>query len=174
MFPQGCESDFISVYLNNCSDFDVKAKSSFSIVDSSKKLQDTFYLEPSKFTHGDHLNNSLGGEVVKLDKLENNSSTLLSEGNLTILCKLEVYGKDKVFSGSNQFSNETAINEECQRQVTDHLDKLLAEKNLYDLEVTCDEEVFPCHQAILSARSPVFLAMFQSDMVDFDSFNEKN
>ena len=125
-------------------------------------------MEPSKFYHGDHRKNPWGGKVVHLDELKNNSSTLLSEGNLTILCKLEVFGKDKVFS-SNQFSNETAIKEECQRQVTDHLDKLLAGKNCSDLEIICDEEVCPCHQAILSARSPVFLAMFQADMVEKQS-----
>ena len=161
--------DFICVYLNNCSDFDVTAKCSFSIIDSSKKQQDTFHLKPSTFTHGEYNNNSWGGKVVKLEKLKDNSSTLLSEGNLIILCKLVIFGEDKYFSDTNQFSNKTTINEECQSQVTDHLGKLLAEKNCYDLEVSCDEEVFPCHQAILSARSPVFLAMFQADMVEKQS-----
>ena len=34
------------------------------------------------------------------------------------------------------------------------------------MEVTCDEEVFYCHQNILAARSPVFSAMFQADMIE--------
>ena len=160
------EDDYVSVYLNNCSDFNIRAKCSFSIIDSSKKKQETFDLEPSKFHHGEHKNTAWGGKVVQLEELKNNSDTLLPEGNITIFCQVEVIGKDELYSGS-KFSNKTAIQDECQRQVTDHLDNLLAEKNCS--EVSCDEEVFPCHQAILSARSPVFLAMFQTDMAENQS-----
>ena len=157
------DGDYIYVYLHSISDFDVRAKGSFSIVDSSKKQQATFHLNLETFSRGE---DNWGGRVVKVDKLKNN---LLPEGNLTILCNLEIFGEDKTFSGSNQFSNKTAIDDECQRQVIDHLDNLLAEKNRSDLEVSCDEEVFPCHQAILSARCPVFFAMFQTDMAENQS-----
>merc|ERR1719234_2065896 len=47
-----------------------------------------------------------------------------------------------------------------------HFGNLLAEKNLADLEINCDGEVFNCHRNILSARSPVFSAMFQVDMIE--------
>merc|ERR1719234_2160952 len=47
-----------------------------------------------------------------------------------------------------------------------HFGNLLAEKNLADLEINCDGEVFNCHRNILSARSPVFFAMFQVDMIE--------
>ena len=33
-----------------------------------------------------------------------------------------------------------------------------------DVEVKCGERIFNCHKLILSARSPVFKAMFQADM----------
>ena len=60
--------------------------------------------------------------------------------------------------------NKTQINDECQKQVINHLDSLFTEKNLADVEITCEGEVFNCHQNILSARSPVFLTMFRADM----------
>jgi len=173
LYPKGEDPDpeeepddaDVFVYLCNKSDFDVRAKYCFSIVDSSKN-QKTFQLDIEKFNHGDDDEEgvSWGGKVVKVNKLKNSLNTLLPEGNLNIVCKLEVFGEDKIVSGSNKVFNNTAIDEKCQRQVTNHLDNLLAEKNCSDLEVSCDEEVFHCHQAILSARSPVFLAMFQADM----------
>ena len=33
-------------------------------------------------------------------------------------------------------------------------------------KVACGDRVFECHQFMLSARSPVFRAMFQSDMTE--------
>ena len=159
------DGDYVYVYLSSSNEFEVKAKGSFSIVDSSKKEQEIFHPGQHTFIHGA----SCGGKIIKLDKLKNDSSSLMPEGNLTILCKLEVFGDDEWLCGSNQFSNKPAINEECQRQVIDHLNNLLAEKNCSDLEVSCDEEVFPCHQAILSARCPVFFAMFQTDMAENQS-----
>jgi len=44
----------------------------------------------------------------------------------------------------------------------DHL--YLDQTNNYDVTLTCGEKVFYCHKGILSARSPVFKAMFQSNM----------
>jgi len=44
----------------------------------------------------------------------------------------------------------------------DHL--FLDQTNNYDVTLTCGEKVFYCHKGILSARSPVFKAMFQSNM----------
>jgi len=162
------DGDYVYVYLYNSSDFSVRAKGSFSIVDSSKKQQKMFHLDPD--TYGDDSSSSSwGGRFVKVDELKSSSSTLLEEGNLTIHLKIEVFGEDKILSGSNQLFYKTAVNDECQKQVIDHLGNLFAEKNCSDLEVSCDEEVFPCHLAILSARSPVFFAMFQTDTMEKQS-----
>ena len=113
-----------------------------------------------------HFRDSSWGENW-VDKLRNNSNTLLPNGNLTILCKLEIVGEDKLYGGSKESFNKTQINYECQKQVINHLDNLFAEKNFADLEITCDDgEVFNCHRNILSARSPVFCAMFQANMIE--------
>jgi len=159
----GPYTDHVQVILNNIDDFDVKAIFGFSIVDSSKKEQEILVLGPCTFNGLDDYD-CWGAHFVKMEKLRNNCSTLLPNGNLTIVCKLKVFGQDKVFSGSKESFNKIQINDECQKEVIDHLENLIAENNLSDLEITCDEQVFYCHQLILSARSPVFLAMFQADM----------
>jgi len=156
------EDDYVDLYIHNNDDFDVKAAASFSIVDSSEKELET--ISPEQNTFVDDL--GWGGHFVKLDNLRNNSSTLLPDGNLKILCKLEVFGQDKIFSGSKGTLNKTQISDECQKQVINHLDNLFTGKDASDLEITCDGEVFNCHQIILSARSPVFHAMFQADMIE--------
>jgi len=140
--------------------FHIQATATFSIVDSSDKEQETFSKTYSANIVG------MGGDIIALDKLRNNSLTLLPDGNLKILCKLEVFGQADIFSGSKESFNKTKIIDECQKQVMIHFGNLLAEKNLADLEINCDGEVFNCHRNILSARSPVFFAMFQADMIE--------
>jgi len=49
----------------------------------------------------------------------------------------------------------------------DHL--YLDQTNNYDVTLTCGEKVFYCHKGILSARSPVFKAMFQYNMKENES-----
>jgi speckle-type POZ protein len=44
------------------------------------------------------------------------------------------------------------------------LGKIFSDKQLSDVKIECDGQTFDCHQIILAARSPVFMAMFQSNM----------
>jgi len=140
--------------------FQIQATATFSIVDSSDKEQETFSKTYSAYT------GAMGGYLIALDKLRNNSITLLTDRNLKILCKLEVFGHAEIYSGSKESFNKTKIIDECQKQVMNDFGNLFAEKNLADLEINCDGEVFNCHRNILSARSPVFFAMFQADMIE--------
>ena len=164
LYPKG-EDDLpcdLSVYLYNTDDIDVKAKAILSILDSSGKEQENYLID----SHIYDSDEGWGGGMAEIDKLRLDPSTFLPDGNLTILCKLEVFCQDKLYSGSMKSFNKTQINDECQKQVIDNLDNLFSEKNFSDLEITCDEEVFYCHRNILSARSPVFSAMFQADMIE--------
>ena len=167
LFPKGKgeEGDDVSVciYLNLCSASCVDARGSFSLVDSSEKEQITYPLAIQ--TYDINIDKRKGGAVIKLDELSNNS-TLLPGGNLKLLCKLEVFGEAELYSGSKNSFNKTQTSDECQKQVISHLDNLFVEKNFSDFEITCDEEVFYCHRNILSARSPVFSAMIQADMIE--------
>ena len=43
---------------------------------------------------------------------------------------------------------------------------LLFDKDCADVVLVCGDKTLPCHTSVLSARSPVFRAMFKSDMAE--------
>ena len=57
------------------------------------------------------------------------------------------------------------------KQLVEQVGKLFGEEKFSDVKITCGKEVFHCHRSILSVRSPVFAAMFQSDMIENTSRN---
>ena len=56
------------------------------------------------------------------------------------------------------------IKKDIQNQLGEQLGDLFTGKQLADVKIVCEGQTFDCHQAILAARSPVFMAMFQSNM----------
>ena len=50
--------------------------------------------------------------------------------------------------------------------MNEQIGKLFCDQKFSDVKITCGEEVFHCHRSILSVRSPVFDAMFQSEMLE--------
>ena len=65
----------------------------------------------------------------------------------------------------NEFYGKLKERRTHQKQFIKDLDHLfLDQTNNYDVTLTSGEKVFYCHKGILSARSPVFKAMFQSNM----------
>ena len=85
-------------------------------------------------------------------------------GNLTIQCKVVVFGPEKILSGSEDFENTDLSIHHCQKQLGE-LGKVLSDdKEFTDIKIQCEGQSFDCHMVILAARSPVFKAMFQSDM----------
>ena len=80
---------------------------------------------------------------------------------------LTVYGNDNLLSGSQDAERKSGTNSRGLEQVIEHLGKLFNDKEEFsDVEVECDGEIFNCHINILSTRSDVFRAMFQSDMTE--------
>ena len=45
-----------------------------------------------------------------------------------------------------------------------YLGPLLVDKEFCDFNVRCEGSVFPCHQVVLAAKSPVFKALLQAEM----------
>ena len=106
------------------------------------------------------------GNIIGIPNFINHSDLtdkLLPGGNLTLVFQITVYSKGKTLSGSED-SAKILRKDQSQKQVCDHLGQVLADKEFSDVEILCDGSVFPCHQIILAARSPVFRAMLQADM----------
>ena len=69
-------------------------------------------------------------------------------------------------SGS-EFPDERLVPRgDYEKQMNQQIGKLLGDQKFSDVRITCGEEVFYCHRNILSVRSPVFEAMFQSEMLE--------
>ena len=49
------------------------------------------------------------------------------------------------------------------------LGDLLGDKTFSDVKIKCKKEVFHCHRAVLSARSPEFKSRFKADTIEKDS-----
>jgi len=89
---------------------------------------------------------------------------LIQDGNLTIQCEVTIFRPEKILSGSEDSEN-TDLSIDYQKQLGEHLGKILSDdKEFSDIEIQCKGQSFDCHIAILAARSPVFKAMFQSNM----------
>ncbi|GBM11905.1 Speckle-type POZ protein B [Araneus ventricosus] len=116
------------------------------------------------------------------DTLMDNKSLYLPKDALTLHCEYAFY-TGVVFEGveatnygcSNSFITnnmvpeniKTASGEKSNSDTSDlktDLSSLQKENILCDVKLCTDSEAFPAHWIILSARSPVFRAMFKSDM----------
>ena len=86
---------------------------------------------------------------------------LLPNGNLTLVFEITPDSNNINFLRPDQ----------RHKQVCDHLGQVLANKEFCDVEILCEESVFPCHQLVLAARSPVFRALLQADMKEKQSKN---
>ena len=139
------------IWMKNMSDFDVKADFQVSVYDGTKHLQMTPDVEMD--VHKIHECNvdvyaangreGDGGGIdvdLNVDQLKANPSILIDGKDLTLCFSIVVYGDENIFS-----------QEECPGQFSDAL-------------IECDGQYFKCHQVILSARSPVFMAMLQEEM----------
>ena len=82
--------------------------------------------------------------------------SFLVNGYLFLWC--EISRVDSYFSFRN-----TVIDVE-EHEISDDIPKLWKEQLLTDVTIIAGEKEFQAHKCILAARSPVFLAMFQSDM----------
>ena len=61
---------------------------------------------------------------------------------------------------------EPVTTESGQQHLSQDFQKLFLDKDLADVEIICGDRSLPCHSLVLSARSPVFRAMFKADMTE--------
>jgi len=103
---------------------------------------------------------------------------LLSNDTLTLLCEITEVGvgrsllmteglhlqKNKKVDPMVPVLLDTSVHHKKLFKDVNHI--FLNKKNGYDVILKCGDQEFYCHKFMLSARSPVFEAMFFSDMVE--------
>ena len=102
------------------------------------------------------------------------SKCKLAGGGLTLAFTLDfdmVPVQKPPGKGQNEEGNDSQIKSSI--EISEDFGKLMISedfgKDFCDMEIECGGEVFPCHQVIISARSPVFRAMFQAKMKESES-----
>jgi len=163
------DSFFMSVFLQNETETEIRCKYQFSILDVNKTITNS-YSSCSFVTFGERFSprNEDGYEKFlcldssRLASLKEQSSQLLSNDSLTIVCDLTILGNSK---NADTLFNHLEEDDKIENLSHD-LEKLFSDKELSDVQIICGDKVFDCHQLILSARSPIFRIMFQSEMAE--------
>ena len=88
-----------------------------------------------------------------------------SGSDLTLVCELTILGGKKTSFGHGVFPKKQDPVTSYQK-VCEDLQSLFLSKDLSDVQIKCGNQTFDAHQAILSARSPVFGRMLQNEMTE--------
>ena len=157
---------FLNPSLSLMSDMKLKIDFEMFILDVNSSNQNVCTQKSQEFSTQ---KNSWGFEKFLLrDDLQNED--WLPKDKLTVGCEITFYGSWKTVSGCKYVAGaqniEPVTTESCQQELSQNLRKLLLDKDLADVEIICGDKSLPCHTNVLSARSPVFRAMFKADMTE--------
>ena len=92
-----------------------------------------------------------------------NTGRFLPDGKLTILCEMNVHDISSATLRANSLAGPSPAPEVLDCDLGQQLGSLLDTATLSDVTLAVGNEEFKAHKAILSARSPVFRAMFKHD-----------
>ena len=176
IFPRGKTEEVsgcVSIFLQSLNDLDKTATYKVSILDKENKRQKIqnsvmYTYEANNSIKGKGWNNFIGRSV-----LEENPG-LLPDGNFVIFCEITVFGDEKTESGSKYLNMDGKRVDQTQdilQDLSDDFGKAFSESDCSDLHLVCGGKVFNCHEFVLSARSPVFRAMFHHDMTESKTKN---
>jgi len=175
LYPKGDTPEaqgYLSVYLSNQTDAEVKARYEFTILDGTKNKQNRV---KSNFTQFKAKPDSWGfRKFVDTTSLKsrNTPAQWLPNDCLTIVCDVSIIGAERLVSGS-KYPEESpkSLKQKSNRhkQLSQDLEHAFIHKEFCDVQVKCGDKTFDCHQFMLSARSPVFRAMFHADMAEKES-----
>jgi len=172
IYPNGRDADcsnYASVFLLNEGDEDEIVNCSLLTVDFDKKK--------IKFPHQHNQHDF----VMKMQKIEpkkscgwtrffdrtNQMTQFAPNDTLTLVFEVRVMGEvEESIELDRWCSNksETLLKNFHQDQMSQDLGFLYSNKDLSDVIIICGNKKFECHKSILSSRSPVFKAMFTSNM----------
>uniref|UniRef100_A0A0N5BST2 BTB domain-containing protein n=1 Tax=Strongyloides papillosus TaxID=174720 RepID=A0A0N5BST2_STREA len=149
--------EFFSFFLNLENSLPEKTKAKFKLSLLNKRQEKVLPKEsPVENIHGRELCYSFFDFFGK-KYINNNSSDLLFDGNLKISCEITLFGDSK---DKNNSQNPTPVLDTS---------KLLFSHQYSDFTITVDGVDLKAHKMVLSLRSPVFDAMFNSNIQESQS-----
>ena len=159
------QSEMVTVGLELLnSDGNAVIRSKFSLLGRNREiLHDTNWSKPKRFSCQASCFGH-AGVVVSIVSLMAKSSLFASakgflpDGKLTIFCEIDVHN---ISIPTYQLSTNSPAPAVLDCDLSQQLGFLLEMATLSDVTLAAGKEKFKAHKAILSARSPVFRAMFQ-------------
>lgn len=150
----------IFVYLDKKFNIKVKANINFTILDY--EMNPTRFSENTGEVNFDEYHNSWGyPQFFPTDELLKKSNKLITENDeMNILCEVNILDYEHIQPNPTQ-------TEQVQRlQVVQDFTNLLADPKFSDVTLVAEGLQYKAHKSILSARSPVFSAMFEHDLIE--------
>ena len=159
LYPRGdntAEDGDISLFLYHANRFrEVKITYECSIwVESTKTKQNSLSATDRLLRRGEGWH-----QFCKAGTIQDHPEWFLNE-NLKIVCDIKLISE----KSTTTLKGEAPLTKRIQSQMNDDYSKLFLDGVHADVEIKCGDKTFPCHRSILSARSPVFKAMFEADM----------
>jgi len=165
IFPGGwkpADTGFISLFLIMKQPKPKTVSYKFTLMNSKEKIllvdgPHTVEFNPSVVFKGEE-------KALSLQNLLKEENNFLPDDLLRIKCELAYETKLTTFSGvyppeQLALSNETGT-------MTENFNQLLNSKSLSDVIIDIQGQTFEAHKLVLAARSPVFLAMFQTNLTE--------
>uniref|UniRef100_A0A1A9UH61 BTB domain-containing protein n=1 Tax=Glossina austeni TaxID=7395 RepID=A0A1A9UH61_GLOAU len=152
----------VSIYLellSGSTSSGVSAKCDMSILNEAKERKNTKNLRLHRCVNGSEWGYK---DFINKDQLLNKANGLLPKDKLTIFCEFCVKGE--VIDVSSQ--SQTQQFKLSAFKLNEDLGKLFDSEKFSDVTVAVGDHSFRVHKAVLAARSDVFAAMFEHEMVE--------
>jgi len=175
MYPNGrkaVDQGYLTLFLkDSCRDqpANVRATVKFSVIDQFGSKTNTKSIDKEYKV----LNHAFGySKFIKHATLLNTERMLMPQDRLTLHCEITFAGKGAFTSGTYRPINSPVFQTERLNTMNSgyklggDLGRLLEDKILTDVRLVCQGREFPCHMAVLAARSAVFQAMFIHDTAE--------
>ena len=174
VYPRGNKPEFmdsVSIFLYSENDFEVTPSYKVSLLDKENKRKKCLEIKNGVHTfEGNTIDNGYGWpKYIKRNALEGDPK-FLPDGNLVVFCEITLLGEEKTESGSKYpsipMNKHAGQKTDILQNLGDDLGRALSESDCSDVHLNCGGKIFNCHEFVLSARSPVFRAMFRSNMTE--------
>lgn len=185
LYPSGKDSedeDHVSILLELVSrslTFTFSGRIEFSVVSEAgeKVFRKKKSIKESDTQIGRPMFGLLAAKFIphSLLKMEGQSSQIMPEDKLTVLCEITIDGKDIQQSGKSQQDAKMPF-KICLEKLSVDFSKLFQNSQFSDVAIICNDPNekdkvirIPVHKAILASRSPVFEAMFSYSMAESEN-----
>ena len=164
-FDCGYSTRYVRIWVHNKNARNLRAKIDVSILNSQKIRYGTC-------SKSDTFSNNSKIEMWK-NSITTVDNWIPDGGDLTIVCDIAILGlvstsqvetKEEWAKKNIALETHRPTLRKSREILSEDWKKFLLSKEMSDVQIKCGDQIFDAHKLILSARSPVFSRMLQSEM----------